>query len=115
MEFGVKTQELITDMIKKIGNPKDELWRGRVVGIAEEIMEWKRSIDVLDTLEDGPLGKMSFGNLKNEVKKIGDYFVLAEEIVKEKMVERMMLDVEVKDQKVKELRNRVVQVLGGGS
>lgn len=83
------------------------------MGVSEEMAELKRNIDMLDSLEDGPLGKMSFGNLKNEIKKVSEYFVLAEQIIKEKNVEKMGLEIELKDQKVRELRNKVVQTLGG--
>lgn len=89
-------------------NPKDELYKGRVIGMADQFVELKRTIDDLDSLEEGPLGKMSFGGLKNEFKKVNDYFLLSEQIMAEKNVEKMTLELDLKDQKVKDLRNRIV-------
>lgn len=45
--------------------------------MCEELNDLRKDMRALEDLEEGPLGKINFGGLKNEIKRIEDYFVLA--------------------------------------
>lgn len=107
-DFTAYADEAIQGLTKAVDAPVDPNWAENAINAAKQLVEINADLQDLYRLENGKLGKMNFGNLKDEAKKKAEWFALAENVVRESSTNNIELKTTYKDSKVEQTRKKLL-------
>ena len=107
-DFSNYADEAIIGFQKTVDSPIDPEWSQRVISAARQVAEINADVQDLYRLENGKLGKIAFGNLKDDVKKRAEWFALTDTLIQESEANRIELKTSFKDSKVEQIRKKLL-------